>query len=487
MIRKLPATPSEYIAVLRRRKWWAIVPMVVIPLTAFIIGMALPRQYRSETSIMVEPQKIPTEYVRTTVSGDVTDRMQTLSEEVMSRTRLQQIIDDQHLYPSLQGKLSKEDIINIMRKAITVDVVTDAHPEKHGIASFKISFVASSPQVAQRVTAEISQIFIDQNLRLRDAQAQGTSKFIDAEVEKARIGLEEQEQKVKAFNAAHLGMLPEQEGSNLQLISQYQGLAQANSEAIDRAHQQQVYLQSMLSASGSPKGSPMHVATAQEIDLQTKRAELNAARQKYTESHPDVRRLENEVASAEQQVKLHPQGSVTDLASGPNMAQQLQGQLASTQQEIQSRTARERALEAQIGSLQGRVAALPTVKSQFADMNRDYIASQTNYQALLQKQQDAHMAAELERHDEGEQFRILDPPDRPTHPSSPNLQMINGGGVLIGLIAGLLLAFAAELRDATIHDATDLVRYLDIPLITAVPRIMKTEKRQLKQLAGNSL
>src|ERR1700719_322616 len=155
----------------------------------------------------------------------------------------------------------------------------------------------------------------------------------------------------------------------------------------------------MLSASGSPKGSPMHVATTQELDLQTKRAELNAARQKYTESHPDVRRLENEVASAEQQVKLHPQGSVTDLVSGPNMAQQLQGQLASTQQEIQSRTARERALEAQIGGLQGRVAALPTVKSQFADMNRDYIATQANYQALLQKQQDAHMAAELERHD----------------------------------------------------------------------------------------
>src|ERR1700724_156270 len=103
---------------------------------------------------MVEPQKIPTEYVRTTVSGDVTDRMQTLSEEIMSRTRLQQIIDDQHLYPSLQGKLSKEDIINIMRKAITVDVVTDVHPEKHSIASFKISFVSSSPQVAQRVTAE---------------------------------------------------------------------------------------------------------------------------------------------------------------------------------------------------------------------------------------------------------------------------------------------------------------------------------------------
>jgi uncharacterized protein involved in exopolysaccharide biosynthesis len=234
----------------------------------------------------------------------------------------------------------------------------------------------------------------------------------------------------------------------------------------------------------------MHIPTAQEIDLQTKRAELNLARQKYTESHPDVRRLQAEVANAEQQIKLHPQGSgisISGLTGGPNLAQQLQGQLASTQQEIQSRTARERALEAQIGSLQGRVAALPTVKSQFADMNRDYVAAQANYQSLLQKQQDAHMAAELERHDEGEQFRVLDPPDRPTHPSSPNLQIINGAGVLIGLMTGLLLAFVAELRDATIHDAGDLVRYLDIPLITAVPRMMKPEKPRLKQLAGNTL
>lgn len=487
MIRKLPATASEYLEVLRRRKWWAILPMIIIPMTAFIIGMALPRQYRSETSIMVEPQKIPAEYVRTTVTGDVTDRMQTLSEEIMSRTRLQQIIDDQHLYSSLQGKMSKEDIIDIMRKAITVDVVTDARPEKHSIASFKIAFVASSPQVAQRVTTEISNIFIQQNLKLRDAQAQGTSQFIDAEVDKARAALEQQEQKVKAFNASHMGVLPEQAESNLQLISQYQALAQANSEAIDRAHQQQVYLQSMLGVSGSPKGGLMHVPTAQEIDLQTKRAELNLARQKYTESHPDVRRLEAEVSSAEQQVKLHPQGATTDLATGPNMAQQLQGQLASTQQEIQSRTARERSLEGQIGTLQGRVAVLPAIKSEFADMNRDYVAAQTNYQALLQKQQDAQMAAELERHDGGEQFRVLDAPDRPTHPASPNLQIINGAGILLGLMTGLLLAFAAELRDATIHNSTDLVRYLDIPLITAVPRMMKSDKRQLKQLAGDTL
>lgn len=487
MIRKLPSTASEYLSVLRRRKWWVIFPIIILPLTAFVIGMVLPRHYRSETSIMVEPQKIPTEYVRTTVTGDVTDRMQTLSEEIMSRTRLQQIIDDQHLYPLLQGKMSKEDIIDIMRKAITVDVVTDARSEKHSIASFKISYVASSPQVAQRVTTEISKIFIQQNLKLRDAQAQGTSRFIDAEVDKARGALEQQEQKIKEFNNAHMGTLPEQAESNVQLINQYQGLAQTNSEAIDRAHQQQVYLQSMLGANGSPKGGgPMHVPTAQEIDLQTKRTELNTARQKYTESHPDVRRLESEVASAEQQVKLHPQGTPVDLVNGPNMTQQLQGQLVQTQQEIQSRSARQRGLEAQIGALQGRVAALPSVRSQFADMNRDYVAAQTNYQALLQKQQDAQMAAELERHDGGEQFRVLDAPDRPTHPVSPNLQIINGAGVLLGLMTGLLLAFVAELRDATIHDSADLVRYLDIPLITAVPRIMKIEKRQLKQLVGNA-
>lgn len=489
MIRKLPVTAAEYIQVLCRRKWWAIVPLAIIPVSAFMIGRVLPREYKSETLIAVEPQKIPAEYVRTTVSGDVTDRMQTISEEIMSRTRLQQIIDDLRLYPKLQGKMTSEEIIAKMRKDITVEVITDPRPERHNIASFKISYLAPSPEVAQQVTSEIANLFIQRNLKLRTDQAQGTSQFIEDELVKARAALEVQEQKVKTFNSAHMGLLPEQAESNMQLLSQYQGLAQANSEAIDRAHQQQVYLQSMISANGTPAGTPIHIPTAQEIDLQQKNAALSIARQKYTDSHPDVKRLEAEVATAELQLKTQPQsGPVNPIAAaaGPNMAQQLQGQLASTQQEIQSRTAREHALEGQLSSLQGRVATLPLVKSQFADMNRDYTAAQTNYQALLQKQQDAQMAAALEEHNGGESFRVIDPPDRPSQPISPNLTIIDAAGLLGGLIIGILLAFVAEMRDATIHDSADLLRYLDIPLITQVPRISKVEKIAFKQLAGNT-
>jgi polysaccharide chain length determinant protein (PEP-CTERM system associated) len=487
MTRKFPVTATEYLQLMRRRKWWAIIPIAVIPVAVFLVSLTLPRQYRSETLILVEPQKIPAEYVHTTVTGDVTDRMQTISEEILSRTRLQQIIDDLHLYPKMQGKMSKEAIISMMRKDITVDVITDPRPERHNIASFKISFVASEADVAQQVTNEIANLFIQQNLKLRDIQAQGTSRFIEDELVKARAVLELQEQKVKEFNAAHMGALPEQAESNIQLLSQYQSLAQANSEAIDRAHQQQVYLQSMLSANGTPTGAPVHTPTPQEIELQQKRAELNAARQKYTDSHPDIRRLESEVASAEQQVKAHPQGvAIAGTPAGPNISQQLQGQLVSTQQEIQSRAARQKWLEAQVSGLQGRVASLPSMKSQFADMNRDYIAAQTNYQTLLQKQQDAQMAAALEQHNAGESFRILDPADRPSHPFAPNLPLINGVGILSALFLGILLAFVADMRDATIHDSTEMIRYLDIPLITAIPKINKVQTVPVRQLAGNS-
>jgi uncharacterized protein involved in exopolysaccharide biosynthesis len=119
-------------------------------------------------------------------------------------------------------------------------------------------------------------------------------------------------------------------------------------------------------------------------------------------------------------------------------------------------------------------------------MSRDYIAAQTNYQTLLQKQQDAQMAAALEQHNGGESFRILDPADRPSHPFAPNLPLIDGVGMLSALFLGILLAFVADMRDATIHDSTELIRYLDIPLITAIPKISTVQKALMRQLAGDT-
>src|SRR5258708_10117592 len=168
MTRRVPASLGEYGDMFFRRKWWILVPVVSIPILVLAASLMLPKHYRSETLILVEPQKVPEEYVHGTVTRDVTDRLQTISEEVMSRTRLQIIIDDLHLYPKLQGRESKDEIVAAMRKDIVVDVVSNAHPEKHSVGAFKIAYIGDSPELAQKVTNQIADLFIQENLKVRD-------------------------------------------------------------------------------------------------------------------------------------------------------------------------------------------------------------------------------------------------------------------------------------------------------------------------------
>ncbi len=457
---------------LMRRKWWIIISVFGISLTVLGVSLLLPKQYKSETLILVEPQKVPEDYVKATVTTDVTDRLQTISDEIMSRTRLSAIIQDLNLYPELRKEKSMDEIVAIMRKDITVDVLTKGNPDKHEVGAFKISFLGPTPQIAHDVTQHIADLFIQENLKERDQQAQGTSQFISAEAEKARKALEDQEAKIKQFNAAHLGALPQQEQTNLQLISQYQGLEQTNSEAIDRATQQRAYLQSMLAVTGKKEKALPPPPSETQLELQKKKQELAEARRKYTDSYPDVISLKEQVATLEQQVKAEPPPpKPVDTTPGPNQADQFQGQLVSLNQEIQSRTSHEAELEGQIRALQGRIEVGPEVQSEFADLNRDYEVLQKNYQSLIEKQSASGMAAELERHDESEQFRVLDPANLPEKPFSPNLPLINGAGLIGSIVLGLLLALLAELRDSEVHDALDVERYLGVPIISAIPRI----------------
>ena len=479
MTRKMPETAADYIGMLQRRKWWIICSVFTISSMVACVSLLLPKNYRSETLILVEPQKIPEDYVRATVTSDATDRLQTISEEIMSRTRLEKIIHDLNLYPDLTGKKSRDEIVSIMRKDITVDVITDTRPEKHSVGAFKIAYVAPTPLVARRVTQEIADLYIEENLHVRQQQALGTNQFIDSEMLKAHVALEEQEEKIRRFNAEHLGALPEQEQSNLQLIGQYQTLAQTNNEAIDRANQQRVYLQSMLNMSGAGKSRDGGVITSSaQTDLQKKRQELAEAHQRYTDSHPDVIRLTNEVAALERAAKEQPRVTATDASAGTEIGRDFRSQLIAIQQEIQSRSGREAALEARIRSLQGQIATQPEVQSQFADLNRDYQAMQKNYELLEEKSQASGMATQLENHNESEQFRIIDAADLPSRPYSPNLLVINGAGFLVSSLTGVLLALLFEMRDPTIHDSDELERYLPIPLMAAIPTIHKAEPKK---------
>ena len=479
MERKPPSTLGDFIAIVQRRKYWIIVPSITVILMALALTPLIPRSYQSTTTILVEPQKIPTEYVRATVTTDVTDRLHTIGLEVMSSTRLIHIINDLNLYPELRKKENINQIVGIMQKDISVDVVRDPTGDgKNSVGAFKISYVGRTPQETQSVTKEMADLFIRENLKERDQQAQGTDAFITAQLAQARRQLAAQDAKIRAFKDAHMGSLPEQEQANLQMVGQYEALLQTNSEAIDRANQQRVYLQSVLNVkTGGNPGTPTPAApTALQLEIAQKQSELNADLLKYTPEHPDVIRLQHDIAALKLQAQHAPRSSASGsiatnalTGEGPSVTDQLRSQLVSLNEEIRARNARQEQVEQKLKQLQGAVESQPAVQTAFSSLDRDYQEMEKNYNDLLAKQQAASMAAELERHDESEQFIVLDPANLPSKPYRPDPVLIGLGSVLIGLLVGLIFAMTVELRDDTMHDADEVAAYLKLPVIVALP------------------
>jgi polysaccharide biosynthesis transport protein len=469
MTRKPPANVEDVIEVLIRRKLWIIACLLIVPPLVFVGGRLWPKTYRSETMILVDPQKVPEDYVKAT-TVDATDRLQTISEEVMSRTRLLMIANKDGLYQKERQKSGDDSAINAIRKDIDVDIIKGAN-ERSPIDGFKIAYIAPTPELAQKVTRQIANLFIEENIKEREQDAEGTQQFIETQLEQARADLAAQDQKIRAFKTAHLGSLPEQEEANLAMISEYQSLAQQNSDAIDRANQQQVYLQSMLNVNGAQKGQAPPPPTLLQLQLQKAEEDLSADRQKYTDSHPDVIRLRDEVATLKAEIKSEPSNARVTTTTGPTVGQQLESQLLATKEEIKSRSDRQRAIESQIGALQSKVQSLPAVQQEYESLSRDYGEMQKNYESLEEKEQASGMAAQLELHNDSERFRVLDPASYPTTPYTPNLRLVNAGGLAGALLLGVGLAFLVEMRDPTIHTADEAEAYLSVPLIVALPSL----------------
>jgi protein tyrosine kinase modulator len=477
MQRRAPADVIDYWQIFLRRRWWILIPTVVVTMSVFLVSGRLPKLYKSETLILVDPQKVPTEYVRPTISGDVSDRLQTISQEILSRTRLQKIIDQFGLYKD-QKNLAQEDIVEMMRKDITLDIVADprARPGS-GVGGFKISYFGSSPALAQQVTRQIASLFIEENLKVREQQAEGTDEFIESELEKSRQQLEAHEKKVKEFKNHYMGSLPEQQQTSLQMLGQFQAMLQTNGDAIGRDEQQKTYLESLLQTFANKQGVPK----SSFPELEQRRNELLVAEQKYLPTHPDVIRLRAQVKALETQAKAQ---AASENANPTGEPQQLQFQINSITQDLKERNRRQKELEEKVRSLQAKVENLPAVEAQAAELNRDYTISKTNYESLLQKKNASAMATEMEHRAKGEQFRILDPASFPQKPSKPNLPMVNGMGVMAGLGLGIGLGLLQEFRDRSMHGEKDLIHYVPSTLLGCMPVIVTAESlREAKRAA----
>jgi succinoglycan biosynthesis transport protein ExoP len=503
---------GDYWATVQRRRWWILLPLFICWTTVWGVGWLLPATYQSEALILIEQQKVPEHYVVPNVSVSLQERLQSMTQQILSRTRLQSTIDRFHLYSknaSLASLLQSADPVDTMRKDIKIELVQapGRNGEKGELTAFKIQYSAASPELAQQVNSELTSLFIDENVKSQQQLSESTTTFFGTQLADARAKLEEQEAKVRAFKATHLGSLPTQLTSNVQIMSGLQSQLQATQHAVESAEQQKLYLQSLLQQYQSVQDSlvsgdsTVTPPEALEAELKTLRVQLADARSKYTDSYPDVVALKDQIAKTEQLKKeiedeiaakqqesadaaadasdSHPV-SIRNAATTPMM--QMQSQLKVNQLEIESLHQQEKKIQSELSEYQARLNGTPQTEQELSDISRGYEESQANYNSLLQKQMQSQLATSLTQRQQGEQFRVIDPASFPSKPSAPNHLLVSLGGLAAGLAIGLGLTIVLELSDVRVRHEKDLEGLVPARVLVGIPHLRTAgeERRRAK-------
>jgi len=475
MARRPITNPIEYLQMARRRWLWIVVPLVLIAGITAVIARRLPKEYKSTSLILVEPQKVPADFVKPTVSGDVALRLESIEEQILSRTQLTQLIQKYALY---QGHHYSEDQqVTAMLGDVTVLPVMDpAHPERPTMTAFRISYTNPDPNIAQQVTRELANEFINENLKSRANQAQGTETFIDGELQQSSQALQTLQTQLKNLKDSYMGSLPEQQQANLSVLAQLQAEQQENSDALARAQQQKTYLNSLTSALASlAPPAAANLPSPLELQLSQSQTELSTAERLYTPAHPDVVRLKAQVAALTQQVDeqkaADAKAAKAAAAAKPADAPQVQGQIAVIDQEIKQRTQDQKTVQAKIAALNQRIERLPEVEEKLSNLQNAYDVAKADYTTLLEKKQAANMGTAMEQQGGGEEFRIMDPANLPQKPTSPNQLQIDLMGALGGLALGLALAWILDIRDSAVRSEADVLFYTQVPMLAIVPQL----------------
>jgi polysaccharide chain length determinant protein (PEP-CTERM system associated) len=476
--------------ILQRRKASLIVPVVVGAALALVAYKTLPPQYRATTTIMVEAQQVPEEYVKTTVSTSTTERLDTIEQQISSRAPLRLIIEELDLYPEEQGRVPEQLLIQKARNSLSVRV-------SRGTV-FSIGFKSEDPQKAAAAANRIADLFIQENLRLRESQAQNTSAFLDAETADLKQKVQVQQDRIVEFTRLHQNELPEQKPLIMQAIGQLEDRLEILGDSIHNAELRKLVLETNagrpLPEVGKAKESPR---------LASLRAEKEKLLLQYTEKHPDVMALQAEidaVLAQEAQGRgrtadggIEPAASVDDPGAlagdgSPSGEESAgvddpagEGEIARPVllAEIDKVTSRIEGLEQEreevlnsIATYQARLERIPRVAQEFNTLSSDFDNLKRKLRSLQAKQLEAQLAENLERSQQAEQFRILDRAIPPLKPYFPNLFLLLGVGIATGTLVGMIVGIAREQADETFLDSRSLRKaFPGVDITASIPKI----------------
>jgi polysaccharide biosynthesis transport protein len=484
---------QRILAIFRRRNMQFLVPLFFGWLLVWGSSWVISPRFKSSTLILVEQPSMPESYVAPNISDDLQARLQSITTQILSRTRLLVIIQRLHLYDSNKGMSNDDQKVDKLRKDIGIELVRD--PQKGDVTAFRISYLANNPRLAQQVTTELTSLFISENLKVREEESQGTTTFLEQQLQQARETLADQEAKVQQFEAQHIGALPTQEASNLSILAGLQSQLQGEQDALNTAKQQRVYLEALLaqeqSSPSRPRSNPDGTESSAQTDLatidkqlDTLRAQLAELSSKYTDRYPDVQRLKDEIAKTEAMkqalIKAPRSGGAGSREPGDGgasdstltAARQLQGQLQANQLEISNRESSIESLKARIGGYEGRLNLEPETEQELADLTRGYDQSKANYDALLKKKDDSEMATSMEQMQQGERFTMLDPPSLPSKPDFPDRLKFCAFGLAAGLALGLLAVFGLEFMDDRLHSEREIKSLLPFAVVSEIPEVV---------------
>ena len=498
---------EKILRIVIRRRWCVLLPAMVIGVCASLVSLLLPNYFESQAVILVESQQVPERYVTANTITDMREVLVLMTDAVLSRTRLLQIINDFDLYPRERKTMAPEQLVWLMRSNIEIVPTQKGSEEPRGSNAFKITFTGNDPHSAQAVTGRLTDLFIKENNQSREEQSTGTTKFLADELVSAEEALNQQDIRVRDFKMHNLGELPDQQPGNLAILSGLHEQLQNVQASLGRAREQDAYLQSLISqyreiaaanvpVSGPVVSAPVETMKAELSRLQAERFELMG---RYTEKYPDVVKIDQEIQQTQQLLATATASKPTPSKGGNDQQNskttdptrkdaavaQLNSQLEANRIEKENDLAEEKRLESQIDVYEHRLNLTPVREEQLAELMRGYDEAKRHYDELLSKKKDSEMATSLIRRQQGQRFRIIDPPSLPEVPSNKGRLKISLGGLAAGLGVGIGLAFLLESRNHSFREEGEMRRMFGFPLLLGVPlKLSKIEEKRRSRLAA---
>ena len=480
--------PDVVLGIVLRYRWIIMPPILICILIGIYQGLTLPRVYEAKTLILVEPQRVPGEFVKSVVSSSINERISTISQQILSRSNLERIINDFKLFQDEQHQnMYSEDKIENLRKNIQVNTMNS----RSGPDAFSISYRGRDPQMVVKIANTLASFFIDENLRVRESQALGTSDFLANELDTMRGKLESVEAALAKFREEHMGELPEQLQTNLSIATRYQEQLTAKETSLREMEARLADLKKQNATTqdfslGFDLDTTFDDAFTSSSELEERLAQL---RLKYTDKHPDVIRLkkmienqknnQDEQANADQTVEEPKSDPVESIELGGNYLQPMIDQLTVETKKTKNQI---KELEEKIDVYQTRIENTPKREQEILELQRDYKNIQLAYDSLLKRKLEAEMSVNMERKQKGEQFRIVDTAKLPEKPISPNIQLVFAGALIVGLGIGLGGAVLLAFLDKSFHFENDVEAELQIPVISTIPFIPNRKNMALSRL-----